>query len=564
MTGRTKGSDVSRRQALARYAVLGTPADPAFDDLAGLARTLTGSAASGVGFVDGDRIWFKSSTGLGVSECGRWDLPDRPGPGAEAYVGPITVGGARFSSWAGAPLTTSEGHPLGQLFVLDPVLDADGGLAAPRREGLGALARQVLGALELRRTLLSYHAVVDGAGHVVFKSDEADQLVSLTPTWSRVTGFGVVRSLGRPLTEFIHVADRGQVEEQFARLCDCPTTVTFECRLLRLMGGDVPVEVIARPMVAEDGRRHGLVGVIADISERRAREVEARHAQKLEALGRLSAGLAHEINTPIQFVGDNTRFLAEAYRSLSNLVHVSHEIQGRQATNLPSRCTACHGALSKAEGEADLDFLIDEIPAAIEQSLDGLGRVRSLVTAMRTFSHPGDDKQGPADLNEALTSSVTVTGKQVAAVAEIVCDLGPLPPVTCSIGDLNQVFLNLLLNAVDAIVETGHRGTLTISSRLDGEDALVSFADTGTGMPDEVLLRIFEPFFTTKEVGHGTGQGLAMARAVVHDKHGGRITVTSTVGKGSTFTVVLPVRGRPARPSAGSFAPSHDPQPGDE
>jgi signal transduction histidine kinase len=277
--------------------------------------------------------------------------------------------------------------------------------------------------------------------------------------------------------------------------------------------------------------------------------VEAQHAQKLEALGRLSAGLAHEINTPIQFVGDNTRFLAEAFATFAQLTDATREMIDRRrvASNLPERCHDCRAALERAERDADLEFLREEIPAAIEQSLDGLARVRTLVRAMRTFSHPGDDKQAPADLNEALTSAVTVARNQVTRVADVVCDLDPLPPVMCSIGDLNQVFLNLLLNAVDAIAESGRRGTLTITTRLEDDEALVSFADTGVGIPEDIRLRIFEPFFTTKEVGRGTGQGLAMARAVVHDKHGGRIAVTSTVGEGSTFTITLPVQGRSAR-----------------
>lgn len=553
MTVRGSGPEGRRRRALARYAVLDTPEDPAFDDLAELARTLTGAAASGIGLVDGERIWFKAARGIGVRECVGSALPACPGPEPAVVGERVVLGDAVFSTWAGAPLTTSEGYVLGQLFVLDPVVDpVTADLAPERRHALGALARQVQVSLELRRTLFSYHAVVDGVGHVVFQVDEAERLVSVTPTWSRLTGFGVVRSLGRPLTEFVHVDDRDEVTRRLAGLAGTGAsraTAAFECRLLRLAGGDVPVEVIARPMVDESGRLRGLVGVIADISDRRAREVEVQHAQKLEALGRLSAGLAHEINTPIQFVGDNTRFLADAYRAFVRLAEVSREIQGRQGTpDLPIRCRDCHLALDRAESEADLDFLGEEIPAAIEQSLEGLNRVRTLVRAMRTFSHPGEDNQAPADLHEALTSAVTVARSQVAKVADIVCDFADLPPVICSIGDLNQVFLNLLLNAADAIAESGRRGTLTIATRLDGDQALVCFSDTGVGIPEDLRLRIFEPFFTTKRVGSGTGQGLAMARAVVHDKHGGRITVASAVGEGSTFTIALPVGGRSPRP----------------
>ena len=537
--------DASKRRALARYAILETPADPVFDDLAGLARSVTGADVSGIGFNDGNRIWFKSLLGLDVSECAAEDLPECRGPGALTSAGPFILGDREFSSWAGVPLITGEGYLLGQLFVLGSSAPV---LSAQQQDSLTALARQVLADLELRRTLLFYHAVVDGVGHVVFQLDEARRLVSVTPKWSALTRFGVVRSVGRPMIEFVHEADRGRVEGQLALLEASSDAITFECRLQRLVGGDVPVEVIARPMIDEVGVRHGLVGVIADVTERRAREVEVQHAQKLEALGRLSAGLAHEMNTPIQFVGDNTRFLSEACEALSRLIGTYRAVQRESsAADLPQACRSCQDALERAEREADLEFLTDEVPAAIEQSLDGLERVRTLVKAMRTFSHPGEAKQSPADLNEALSSAVAVARSQVEHVADLQCEFGELPPVMCSIGDLNQVFLNLLINAADAIAGSGRRGTLTINTSVDGDHAVVAFSDTGTGIPEDIRLRIFEPFFTTKEVGCGTGQGLAMARSVVHDKHRGRIMVTSTVGKGSTFAVWLPLAGRSAR-----------------
>jgi signal transduction histidine kinase len=295
--------------------------------------------------------------------------------------------------------------------------------------------------------------------------------------------------------------------------------------------------------VDEDGRALGLVGVIVDITERQAREVEAQHLQKLEALGRLSAGLAHEINTPIQFVGDNARFLAESYEAMLKLV-----LTYRRILDTSSGAISWYQRqelVQEAEAEADVDYLAEEVPTAVRQSLEGVERVASLVRAMKTFSHPGTSGQAPADLNEALRATMTVARNQIRYIADAVLDLGDVPPVVCNIADLNQVFLNMVVNAADAIQEKGDHGTITVVSRRDGDEVMITISDTGAGIPRDLQRRIFEPFFTTKKVGRGTGQGLALARAVICDQHGGTLTLTSEPGAGTTFTIRLPVVGRP-------------------
>jgi signal transduction histidine kinase len=197
----------------------------------------------------------------------------------------------------------------------------------------------------------------------------------------------------------------------------------------------------------------------------------------------------------------------------------------------------------EAEAGIDFDYLQKEIPSAVEQTLEGIERVSTIVRAMKTFSHPGHKDQVPADLNEAVGATVTVARHQIRDVADLRLDLAELPPVKCNIAELNQVFLNLIVNAADAVGETGRRGLITVATAVDGEDVVIRITDTGGGIPDDVRSRMFDPFFTTKDVGRGSGQGLPLVRGVVQEGHGGSITVESVLGEGTTFTVRIPIEG---------------------
>jgi signal transduction histidine kinase len=262
----------------------------------------------------------------------------------------------------------------------------------------------------------------------------------------------------------------------------------------------------------------------------------------LESLGRLAAGLAHEINSPIQFVGDNARFLEDAYAELIRVVEV---YRGLLDTSNPIGWNERQERVREAEAGIDFDYLQKEIPSAVEQTMEGIHRVSTIVRAMKAFSHPGHKEQVPADLNEAVEATVTVTRHQVSDVADLHLELADLPPVRCNIADLNQVFLNLIVNAADAIEETGRRGVITVATALDGGDVVVRISDTGGGIPDDLRPKIFDPFFTTKDVGRGSGQGLPLSRGVVQEGHGGSLTVESVVGEGTTFAVRIPVDGVP-------------------
>jgi len=320
----------------------------------------------------------------------------------------------------------------------------------------------------------------------------------------------------------------------------------------RADGSMVHASLVLSRICDPDGVPSGVVGIGRNIGEQKARDAEFHQESKLESLGRLSAGLAHEINSPIQFVGDNARFLEEAYQELIRVVEI---YRGLLDTSNPIGWIERQERVRQAEAGIDFDYLQKEIPSAVEQTLEGIERVSTIVRAMKTFSHQGHKEQVPADVNEAVAATVTVTRHQVSEVADLVLDLADLPPVRCNIADLNQVFLNLIVNAADAIEETGRRGVITVATALDGEDVVVRVSDTGGGIPDDVRPMIFDPFFTTKDVGRGSGQGLPLARGVVQEGHGGTLTVASVPGEGTTFSVRIPVDGL-AEKDAGVVAPS--------
>jgi len=291
-----------------------------------------------------------------------------------------------------------------------------------------------------------------------------------------------------------------------------------------------------------DGHK-ACLSIAQDVTERNRFEIELRHAQKLEAVGSLAAGIAHEINTPIQFVGDNIRFLHTAFADLGKVMEKYKHVSDAAANSAATRLLA--DEVAEAEMAVDINYLMAEIPKAIVQSLDGVTRVATLVRAMKVFAHPDRKEKAAADINEALNSTLTVARNELKYVADIETELGELPLVVCNIGELNQVFLNLLVNAAHAIgdakKENGQKGLIRVRTSLEAGEVSIAISDTGSGIPEDIRDKIFDPFFTTKETGRGTGQGLAIARSVVVDRHGGTLTFVSEVGKGTTFYVRLPL-----------------------
>ncbi|MDP2877136.1 MAG: PAS domain S-box protein [Holophaga sp.] len=388
----------------------------------------------------------------------------------------------------------------------------------------------------ITQNVVDLMAIIDGSGHRLYTS----------PSYLRQLGYGSSEMQAFTSSDLLHPDDKSAVTEALGRLFQEGQMEGLLYRLRRKDGQYRNFESNGVVIPDEAAALPRALIVARDITERRSAEVERqemevqlRHAQKLEAIGQLAAGIAHEINTPIQYVGDNAIFLQDAFKDVLDFLEVLRvkTDQGELAGEWKDRIEAL-----------DLDYLKDEIPRAIQQSLEGVGRVSKIVSAMKDFSHPGGAVRERIDLNRAIESTITISHNVWKYAATLETDLATqLPLIPCFPGEFNQVILNILVNAAHAIEEanaargTNDLGRIRVSTRMANDCVEILISDTGAGIPEAIRSRIFDPFFTTKAVGKGTGQGLAIARAVIVDKHRGKIEVISTPGQGSTFILQLPL-----------------------
>ncbi len=404
---------------------------------------------------------------------------------------------------------------------------------------------------ESRLSKDEYRLLIENAIEGIFIAQDG-WLKYVNPRVEKITQYTSEELLSKPFLEFLYPDDQEMVADNHEkRMRGEFVPDIYEFRIIEKKGkvrwielGSIRIKWRGRPatlnfMMDTTKRKN------AEESLKKS-EIQLLQAQKMEAIGGLAAGIAHEINTPIQYIGDNTRFLKDAFRDIESLtkeyVKLLNAVKNGVVTD------ELIGESGAAISKVDLDYLAEEIPLAIEQSLDGIERVANIVRAMKDFAHPDLGEKVESDINRAIESTILVSRNEWKYVAEVETDFDPdLPLIPCLPGEFNQVILNIIINAAHAIDDVSEgknevKGKIKISTRQCSDVAEIRISDTGAGIPEEIRTRIFDPFFTTKEVGKGTGQGLAIAHSVVVEKHGGTISFESKIGEGTTITIHLPIR----------------------
>ena len=289
----------------------------------------------------------------------------------------------------------------------------------------------------------------------------------------------------------------------------------------------------------------GAVLVSQDVTERKRAQLELLAGRHMALLGTLAAGVAHEINTPVQFVGDSIHFLRDAATDLLDLLGKLQDLRHAALEGRP--LDEVVRAAAKAEEAADLPYVRQNMPQAFETCINGLNQVATIVRSLKDFSHPSEKEMVPTDLNRTVQNALTIATSEYKYVARLEMELGDLPPVTCHANEIGQAVLNIAVNAAHAIGDvvqgSDRKGVITVRTWREGDSAVIAIHDTGGGIPENVRARIFDPFFTTKEVGKGTGQGLAIACAAVKGRHKGHLTFETKMGEGTTFFIRLPIAG---------------------
>lgn len=416
-------------------------------------------------------------------------------------------------------------------FTLTPVRDDDGQIVniIPEGRDISDLvrAREALRTAERRLSAACQAAEIGlwecnvTTGQMWF-SDQWYRMLGLNPDGASIDI--------KNWRNLVHPDDRPRVQAEVARQLKAEYADNrIELRMMRGDGSWGWFLSIARAVDRdEQGGALRIAGVLIDISDRKEAERRLAAAERLQSIGQLAAGIAHEINTPVQFANDSVYFIREATQEL--LEHITTLQAALPARPVP---------------DPALQELRLELPAALDRIAEGLARVAEISGSLKEFSHADHAAMAPLDLNRAIQNTLVVARSEIKYVADLETSLGDLPPVTCYGSQINQVLLSLFVNAAQAISkatqDTGNRGLITVKTLHDGNWAVICISDTGGGIPEAILGRVFEPFVTTKDVGEGSGQGLSMAHKVIVQGHGGSISFESELGKGTTFEIRLPV-----------------------
>jgi PAS domain S-box-containing protein len=519
---------------------------------------------------------FVALTGIGRDDAlgrARWDLLRGPFTNTDAYQ--------RFAAEVGAGKATSVeaavhrpdgslywtsitvqhltgGGPSVRLLCLERDITKTRRMEESARQAL--IRAQRLSA-QLRQEKQLIGSVLSSAPIAVWWKDPEGSFLGCNQAYAQLRGLtSPAEVIGRDETQLALADEVGSALAEVERQVLAGGTAVDQ-QHLTVTGSDRRIRHYLLSVLARQDQRRsaGVLGVCADVTQMTELQHQVSQSSRLESIGQLAAGIAHEINTPVQYASDNIRFACDATGQMLHALQTLQELTA--AATLP----AATPRLAQVWAELDLGFLTDEVPGALSQSLEGLDRVAEIVRAMKDYSHPGGERM-PTDLNRLVDSTAQVSRSAWKYVAELVQHLDPdLGEVPCYAGDIKQALLNLLVNAAHAIEERRRvqgseaLGTITVTTAKIGQEAVIRVNDDGIGMDEQVARRIFDPFFTTKPVGKGTGQGLSLAHAAIVTKHQGRIDVTSTPMRGSTFTITLPLSATQTGPGEPPCSPPAQP-----
>ncbi len=383
-------------------------------------------------------------------------------------------------------------------------------------------------------------AILDNAAEGIVTFNEQNTIDSFNPAAEKIFGISKDEAIGRSYSSLFKNTHGQECDELGNCIEDKNKMVPMG---VRHDGSLFPVAVSLSSVLLPTGWIN--TAIVRDVTRRLELERQLTQAQKLESIGQLAAGIAHEINTPIQYVGDNSRFLRDAFGDLNEVLEAYQELATAAKNSEPTDEIA--KKVDELVESADVEFLSEEVPKAIRQTIDGVERVVHIVRAMKDFAHPSQGVKSSVDINRAIRSTTSVCRNEWKYVADLELKLDEnLPMVQAHPSDLNQTILNIVVNGAHAIQaklgkNSVEKGTISIESQQIDNQIEIRITDTGTGIPKSIRQKIYDPFFTTKGVGRGTGQGLAIAYSAIVDKHEGELIVDSEDGVGTTFTIRLPL-----------------------
>jgi PAS domain S-box-containing protein len=412
------------------------------------------------------------------------------------------------------------------------------------------LQGEILRRRQAEQVLARLAALIDDSDDAIMSTTLDGTIVSWNAGAERLYGYAAREIEGCWVGMLVPSDRQARMSTLLARIARGQREHHYETMRVRKDGTAIDVSLSVSPIRSVEGTIIGAAMIGRGITLRKRLEAQLAQAQKFELIGQLAAGIAHEINTPIQYIGTNAGFLLRSLGSLERLLGAyEHLTQAARVGPVPRELLAGVDALAQ---EIDLAYVREECRTAVAQTLEGVRHVAKIVRSVKELAHPGRAQKTPADLHALIERAVTVTRNEWKYVADVVRAYEPsLPTVPCLPDELGQALVNILVNAAQAIAEAapnGRKGTIRIATRRLRGWAEVSIADTGPGIPPEIQSRIFEPFFTTKEIGKGTGQGLAIVRSILH-KHRGAVSFSTTPGRGTTFVIRLPLE-PPAQPAA--------------